>query len=301
MTVRSPSEKLMIVLRRFYGRLSLVSLAVLAACSTPVAPPPPPTPPPPLVETVRPLPPMGAVENMSIPEIQDGKYLTPNRKVTSNTALWHVRMALNVAALSCRSSADLARLQYNRLLHVHGPILTQANEAVDRNYKVAYGAAGFGARERLNTTVYNFFSLPPVMKSFCPVAEAVGAKLLAMPSSALLDYAPTALAELEKPFQDFYAAYADYLRRLAEWQSRFGGTVNVWAVPSPLPPPPVPPGEAPRQGFAPSVTSAIQQNLPPPPDAAPAAQPARPPAAAPTQPATSGPKLMVQPLPTNTE
>jgi len=291
----------MIVLRRFYGRLSLVSLAVLAACSTPVAPPPPPTPPPPLVETVRPLPPMGAVENMSIPEIQDGKYLTPNRKVTSNTALWHVRMALNVAALSCRSSADLARLQYNRLLHVHGPILTQANEAVDRNYKVAYGAAGFGARERLNTTVYNFFSLPPVMKSFCPVAEAVGAKLLAMPSSALLDYAPTALAELEKPFQDFYAAYADYLRRLAEWQSRFGGTVNVWAVPSPLPPPPVPPGEAPRQGFAPSVTSAIQQNLPPPPDAAPAAQPARPPAAAPTQPATSGPKLMVQPLPTNTE
>jgi len=117
----------------------------------------------------------------------------------------------------------------------------------------------------------------------------------------LLDYAPTALAELEKPFQDFYAAYADYLRRLAEWQSRFGGTVNVWAVPSPLPPPPVPPGEAPRQGFAPSVTSAIQQNLPPPPDAAPAAQPARPPAAAPTQPATSGPKLMVQPLPTNTE
>lgn len=244
---------------------------------------------------------MGAVENMSIPEIQDGKYLTPNRKVTSNTALWHVRMALNVAALSCRSSADLARLQYNRLLHVHGPILTQANEAVDRNYKVAYGAAGFGARERLNTTVYNFFSLPPVMKSFCPVAEAVGAKLLAMPSSALLDYAPTALAELEKPFQDFYAAYADYLRRLAEWQSRFGGTVTVWAVPSPLPPPPVPPGEAPRQGFAPSVTSAIQQNLPPPPDAAPAAQPARPPAAAPTQPATPGPKLMVQPLPTNTE
>ncbi|TWD09873.1 hypothetical protein FB595_104220 [Sphingobium sp. AEW010] len=291
----------MIVLRRFYGRLSLVSLAVLAACSTPVAPPPPPTPPPPLVETVRPRPPMGAVENMSIPEIQDGKYLTPNRKVTSNTALWHVRMALNVAALSCRSPGDLARLQYNRLLHVHGPILTQANEAVDRNYKVAYGAAGFGARERLNTTVYNFFSLPPVMKSFCPVAEAVGAKLLAMPSSALLDYAPTALAELEKPFQDFYAAYADYLRRLAEWQSRFGGTVTVWAVPSPLPPPPVPPGEAPRQGFAPSVTSAIQQNLPPPPDAAPAAQPARPPAAAPTQPATSGPKLMVQPLPTNTE
>ncbi|MDE0948324.1 MAG: hypothetical protein OSA39_15990, partial [Sphingobium sp.] len=124
-------------MRRFAGRLSLVSLAAIAACSAPVKEPP--TPPPPVVETIMPRPPMGAVENMSIPEMVDGKYLTPNRKVTSNTALWHVRMALNVAALSCRSPADLPRLQYNRLLHVHGPLLTAANEAVDRNYTVAYG------------------------------------------------------------------------------------------------------------------------------------------------------------------
>lgn len=282
------------------GRLSLVSLAVLAACSTPVKPPPP-TPPPPVVETMMPRPPMGAVENMSIPEMEDGQYLTPNRKVTSNTALWHVRMALNVAALSCRSPADLPRLQYNRLLHVHGPLLTKANEAVDRNYTVAYGRPGLSARERLNTVVYNFFSLPPVTKSFCPVAERVGAKLLAMPSSALLDYAPEALAELEKPFQDFYAAYADYLRRLAEWQSRFGASVTVVVSPTPLPPPPVPPGEAPPQGFSPSITSAIQQNLPPPPDA-----PAKPPVApaqpsASSQPSAAGPKLMIQPLPANQE
>ena len=282
------------------GRLSLVSLAVLAACSTPVKPPPP-TPPPPVVETMMPRPPMGAVENMSIPEMEDGQYLTPNRKVTSNTALWHVRMALNVAALSCRSPADLPRLQYNRLLHVHGPLLTKANEAVDRNYTVAYGRPGLSARERLNTVVYNFFSLPPVTKSFCPVAERVGAKLLAMPSSALLDYAPEALAELEKPFQDFYAAYADYLRRLAEWQSRFGASVTVVVSPTPLPPPPVPPGEAPPQGFSPSITSAMQQNLPPPPDA-----PAKPPVApaqpgAPSQPNAAGPKLMIQPLPANQE
>lgn len=153
----------------------------------------------------------------------------------------------------------------------------------------------------MNTVVYNFFSLPPVTKSFCPVAERVGAKLLAMPSSALLDYAPEALAELEKPFQDFYAAYADYLRRLAEWQSRFGASVTVVVSPTPLPPPPVPPGEAPPQGFSPSITSAIQQNLPPPPDA-----PAKPPVApaqpsAPFQPNAAGPKLMIQPLPANQE
>ncbi len=67
--------------------------------------------------------------------------------------------------------------------------------------------------------------------------------MLAMPSNQLLAYAPEALTALEKPFQDFYAAYADYLRRLAEWQSRFGGTVTVVVSPTPLPPPPTPPRE----------------------------------------------------------
>ena len=300
--------------RRYYGRLSLVSLAVVAACSTP-PPPPPPTPPPPVVPTIMPTPPMGAVEDMMIPEVDDsGKYLTPNRGVTSNTALWHVRMALNVAALGCHDSGDLARTQYNRLLHVHGPILAEANAAVDRNYKYAFGSSsnGLSQRERLNTVVYNFFSLPPVTKSFCPVAIEVGAKMLAMPSSQLLAYAPEALTALEKPFQDFYAAYADYLRRLAEWQSRFGGNVTLTLSPTPLPPPPKPPGEAPPEGYV--------SPLPPPSEApagasfedvpAPAAPNAAIPAPAtpairvpppvvpnPPAPAPAAPKLPVAPLP----
>lgn len=296
--------------RRLHGRLSLISLAVLAACSTPVKQPPP-TPPPPVVPTVMPMPPMGAVEDMRIPEVDEaGAYLTPNRGVTSNTALWHVRMALNVAALACHDSGDLARSQYNRMLHVHGPILAEANAAVDRNYKYAFGSSsnGVSQRERLNTVVYNFFSLPPVTKSFCPVAIAVGGRMLAMPSGALLDYAPQALTELEKPFQDFYAAYADYLRRLAEWQSRFGGNVIVEASPTPLPPPPKPPGEAPPvQDYVSPL---------PPPGEAPAAMPARVivplpvvPGPTPTGPGTTGqvapaastPRLSVQPLPATVE
>jgi hypothetical protein len=66
----------------------------------------------------------------------------------------------------------------------------------------------------------------------------------------LLAYAPEALTALEKPFQEFYEAYADYLRRLAEWQSRFGGTVTVVVSPTPLPPPPTPPKEL-GAGFVP--------------------------------------------------
>ena len=278
--------------RRFAGRLSLVSLAAIAACSTP-PPPPPPTPPPAVIPTVRPLPPMGAVAGMGIPEIgADGKYETANRGVTSNTALWHVRMALNVAALSCPNAAFTARNQYNQLLHVHKAALSAANAAVDRNYNAAYGSTGMAYRERLNTVVYNFFSLPPVTKTFCPVAITVGARLLTMPSSALLDHAPIALAELEKPFQDFYAAYADYLRRLAEWQSRFGASVTVVASPTPLPPPPRPPADAPPAGYAPRLPTLPSATVP-----APTAPRTVPPATVPTQPKAPQPKLMVQPLP----
>lgn len=280
----------MFVTRRFHGRLSLVSLAVLAACSTPVKQPPP-TPPPPVVPTVRPVPPSNAAEGMSIPEQdEDGKYLTANRGVTSNTALWHVRMALNVAALNCEKYGPQARSQYNQILAVHKAMLNSANAAVDRNYSVAYGSSGMASRERLNTVVYNFFALPPVIKAFCPVAVTVGGKIQAMSSAQLLASAPELLAELEKPFQDFYAAYADYLRRLAEWQSRFGATVTVTASPAPLPPPPVPPGEAPPKGWTPSYSSALEKTPPPPPSAVTAAQPG-----------AAGPRLTVQPLPTTTE
>ncbi|SCW67801.1 hypothetical protein SAMN02927924_02058 [Sphingobium faniae] len=242
--------------RRFFSAASITTLALIAGCSTPKKPA---VAPPPVIETIRPVPPMGAVEGMSIPDVgPDGKRLTPNRGVTSNTALWHVRMALNVAALSCHGAGDLARLQYNQMLHVHKAVLGEANAAVDRNYKFEYGATGIGRREQLNTVVYNFFSLPPVQPTFCKAAVEVGAKMLSMPSASLLTYAPEGLAALEKPFQDFYEAYADYLRRLAEWQARFGASVTVVVSPTPLPPPPVPPGEIPAQGLAPRAPAAPQ-------------------------------------------
>lgn len=317
--------------RRFLGRISLVSLAAIAACSTP-PPPPPPTPPPPVVPTIRPTPPDNAVEGMSIPDKgADGKYLTANRGVTTNTALWHVRMALNVAALNCDKYGPTARTQYNQILAVHRAMLDSANDAVDRNYTAAYGSSAVGMRERLNTVVYNFFALPPVIKHFCPVAVTVGAKILSTPSSQMLGQAPEWLAELEKPFQDFYEAYADYLRRLAEWQSRFGATVTLRLSPTPLPPPPVPPGEVPagwKPGMAlPPSSSPPPSSTPPstvpapassgpatvqplpsasapvpaPAQAVPGQVPPGPPPVTPTLPDNSDPKLVVQPLPAGNE
>lgn len=286
--------------RRILGRISLVSLAVLAACATPPPPPPPPTPPPPVVPTVMPTPPDNAAEGMAIPEKdENGKFLTANRGTTANTALWHVRMALNVAALNCDKYGSTARDQYNQLLAVHKAMLASANAAVDRNYKAAYGNAALQSRERLNTIVYNFFALPPVIKNFCPVAVTVGAKMLLMPSTQLLVEAPTLLAELEKPFQDFYAAYEDYLRRLAEWQARFGARVTVIVSGQTMPTPPKPPAEVPV-GWTPGMPTSLQAT-PPVPATTSAAPLSGPPAPARTLPDNSAPKLMVQPLPLGNE
>ncbi len=88
-------------------RLLLViacGVAVLGGCArkTPevatVTPPPILVPPP----APKPQPPQGAAPNLTIPAATpDGGYATLNRGLTSDAALWHLRAALNVAALQC--------------------------------------------------------------------------------------------------------------------------------------------------------------------------------------------------------
>lgn len=242
--------------RRLFPRpshlIALGTLAVLAACQPP---PPPPAPPPPVIDTIMPVPPNSAAENMELPEADEtGKYATPNQGMTGQQAVWHVRMALNVAALGCRTPGEPARVQYNRMLHIHEAALKFAYDATENYYRGRYGVNAAMMRERTNTIVYNYFALPPAQKAFCDKAVATLTIINGLTPQALLDYAPKALEELEQPFQDFWEAYADYLRRLEEWRRRFGRpTVLVLPCPDPNspcpgsgPPPPVAPGGAPR-------------------------------------------------------
>lgn len=240
------------VIRRLLPHVSIATALLLASCAKP---PPPVTPPPPVVSTIMPLPPMGSAANMDLPDADEqGKYITPNRGMTGQQALWHVRMALNVAALGCRETGEVMRTQYNQMLHLHTLSLAQANTATDTLYKMKYGADAVLMREQVNTIVYNYFALPPAQKAFCQTAVAVVTTINGMTPEALLTYAPQALDLLEKPFQDFWAAYADYLRRLEEWRRRFGRpSVQLLPCPAndphcgaPAPPPPVAPDGAPR-------------------------------------------------------
>lgn len=232
--------------RRFLSRLLIAAVMTPAlAISACQPPPPPPTPPPPVVPTVMPTPPMGSAPDMDLPD-QDaaGKYMTPNRNMTGQQALWHVRMALNVAALGCRVPGEPAKVQYNQMLRQHVLPLKLANDATEEFYKARYGVNSFMMREKTNTIVYNYFALPPAQKAFCETAVAVLTTINGMTADQLIGYAPNALAQLEAPFQAFWEAYADYLRRLEEWRRRFGRpTVIVTGDPVANNAPPVPPAQ----------------------------------------------------------
>lgn len=215
--------------------LGLATIAILAGCAgrhREVVTAPPAAP----VAAPMPVPPLGAVAGMTIPPLgPDGRRMTPNRNLSAQATLWHVRMALNVAALSCHDEGDGVRLRYNAFLKAQKATLAKANLQVDNEYKGRFGANAVTQRERLNTTVYNFFALPPVQRGFCERAAMVSGVIATLSAADLLSYAPSALASLEQPFVDFYDAYAHYQGQLAQWRSHSGQSYSrVEEPPVPL-------------------------------------------------------------------
>jgi hypothetical protein len=154
---------------------------MLAGCGhrqQPVAPPlpVPETPPPPA--PVTPPPP------------------TINSGVGAQEALWHLRAALNVAALGCGQGPAGAGIvaRYNALLIERKAVLATAYAAETGRY-----GAERGALDRHMTQLYNFFADPVAQRGFCAVAAQVAEEAAAVPADALPDFAVSALPRLEQP------------------------------------------------------------------------------------------------------
>ncbi len=170
--------------------------------------------PPPKAATPRPLPPSGATENFRLPD-SDGKggYRTVNAGVSDAEAMWHLRSALNVAALSCDRTGNTGiTANYNKMLGRQRKALASAYKAEGARF----GSAG--ATDAHVTQVYNFFAQPPAQSRFCAVATSVAAEAAALPTEKLADFAPGALDRLARPFTDFYDDYARYKVTLAAWE-----------------------------------------------------------------------------------
>ncbi len=152
---------------------------------------------------------------------RDGRYATINSGVTAEEALWHVRSALNVAALSCRTQPGGAALirHYNALLVHRKAVLARAYGAETGRF----ATAGRGAIDAHMTRLYNFFAQPSAQPGFCAAAAEVADHVDAVPPAGLPQYATGALGRLEAPILDYYRAYDVYRRELAAWNARIQG------------------------------------------------------------------------------
>ncbi len=194
----------------------------------------------------------------------DGVRITPNRGLTTEENIWHLRSALNVAALNCQGViwGEIAQ-NYNQYLKLHKTRLAKANKAVDAEYVKRYpGQNGLRVRDTQTTDLYNYFALPPVRAEFCNKALAKSRELLALQSAALPEYSFGALNEVDATFLNFYNAYAQYQVDLANWNARYGPPPAPVAAPLTSIPGPTTLTPAPVQG------PAIAPALPPAPTTA---------------------------------
>jgi len=193
---------------------ALIALAALGGCAAhhdQLASVPAPAAPPPLGPM--PQPPAGAYAGMSIPaKLADGSYATPNRDLDPVAAAWHVRVALNVAALGCRGTEGQAiTAGYNAMLTRDKAELAHASAAT---IKAEGGQAGY---DEAMTRLYNYFAQPGAQAAFCAAAAQITNDVAGAGSLGVV--APAALVSLDRPFTDFYRSYDAYRVDLAQWQA----------------------------------------------------------------------------------
>lgn len=173
-----------------------------------------------------PRPPEGAAPNQAVPPLDaQGGYLTPNHDLSPAQTSWHVRAALNVAALGCRDALEAETIaEYNQLLAVHRDALAQADASVKAQFRLRHAAEWENEHDHAMTRVYNFFAQPPAHEAFCAVAHEVLREALAVKQEEFEAFALGALPRLEAPFTGFYRAYDQYRTALAAWR---GGAAGV--------------------------------------------------------------------------
>ena len=221
-----------------------VALSALAGCASRpepvavVAPPPPPAAP------VAVAMPAGAYRGMVIPAVApDGRYPTPNRDLSPAGTIWHLRAALNVAALACRGADEAVIIAgYNALLARERTALASAEAAYAGEYRATGGTDWRDRYDDAQTRLYNFFSQSWARDDFCRAAAATLTDAGYVDDASLPAFAAGRLAVLETPFTDFYRAYD-------AWRAQ--------SVPAPVPVPApavviassatVPPGPAPAR------------------------------------------------------
>lgn len=107
--------------------------------------------------------------------------------------VWHLRSALNVAALSCGQNNSSVVTGYNSFLKQHHGFLSEAHSHEQRR------ANGQDAFDRHMTQIYNHFAWPPYRDHLCRTAPVVLEEALAMSADQLRGWAQTAILRFDQP------------------------------------------------------------------------------------------------------
>ncbi|ARS26518.1 sporulation domain-containing protein [Sphingomonas sp. KC8] len=205
--------------------VALAGLIFVAGCASKDKP----KPAAPSQPASRPVPPAGAASNLTLPDGDgQGGFRTINDGLGRDEAVWHLRSALNVAALSCVGTGSAALVaNYNALLGQKKAVFAAGYAAENARHR----AGGNAALDGHMTKLYNYFAQPPAQAAFCAVARDVANEARSVAAAAFPTFAVEALARLDRPFDDFYRAYAAYQRDLAAWQT---GARTAKAVAAPV-------------------------------------------------------------------
>lgn len=123
-----------------------------------------------------------------------------NRGLSHAATLWHLRVAVNVAALACRGGPEMQIIaDYNALLRARKAELAAAQTALAAEFR-ARGGDWQDRYDDAMTRLYNFFSQAQAREAFCAGAAEVLAQTRTLAAPQLAAFADTALPLLDAPF-----------------------------------------------------------------------------------------------------
>lgn len=123
-----------------------------------------------------------------------------NRDLSLAATVWHLRVALNVAALACRGGAELQIIaDYNALLRTQKVSLAAAQTALAAEYK-RRGGDWQDAQDDAMTRLYNFFSQAQARDAFCTAAADVLAHTRTLAEPDMGGFAQASLLILDASF-----------------------------------------------------------------------------------------------------
>lgn len=168
------------------------------------------------------------------PRSTDGSYATPNRGLSRSGSIWHMRVALNVAALGCRGyGSDRLVSGYNAMLSKHRRELAAAQIGLAREYGVGRGRSRKAYDDSM-TRLYNFWATPPAQEGFCRAAIDAMDALAANDAAGadLTTFCTRILPRLDEPFVAFFQEYDEW-RSVGSPEAAHGQDVPTGIRPAP--------------------------------------------------------------------